>query len=110
MNTPRQELEARVAVAVNKLFSPAPPAPYVRPCLDSRHGDFQTNAALVQAKESKKNPREVALQLAEALVLEDVAEKPEIAGPGFLNFRLKPEYLAGQVTRRLNDERLGIPK
>ena len=52
MNTPRQELEARVAQAVTQLFRPAPSAPYVRPCPDSRHGDFQTNTALVQAKEA----------------------------------------------------------
>src|SRR5271154_1635646 len=102
MNTPRQEMEARVAQTVTKLFSPAPPAPYVRPCPDSRHGDFQTNVALVQGKEAKANPREIAVKLAEALELNGVAEKPEIAGPGFLNFRLTPNYLAGQVTQRWN--------
>jgi len=109
MNTPRQELEARVARAVNQLFSPAPPAPYVRPCLDSRHGDFQTNAALVQAKEAKANPRELALKLAGIIDLEGVAEKPEIAGPGFLNFRLKPDYLARQIVQLRGDDRLGVP-
>ncbi len=110
MNTPRQELEARVSQAVQKLFSPVPPAPYVRPCPDSRHGDFQTNAALVGAKEAKANPRELAAKLAEVINLEGVAETPEIAGPGFLNFRLKPEYLARQVTQRWTDDRLGIPR
>ena len=109
MNTPRQEIEARVAQAVHKLFSPAPAAPYVRPCPDERHGDFQTNVALVQAKEAKANPRELAAKLAEALELDDVAEKPEIAGPGFLNIRLKTDYLAKQVTERWSDDRLGIP-
>lgn len=109
MNTPRQELEARVAQAVHKLFSPAPPAPYVRPCPDARHGDFQTNVALVQAKEAKANPRELAVKLAETLEIDDIAEKPEIAGPGFLNLRLKPDYLAQQITKRWNDDRLGIP-
>ena len=67
MNTPRQEIEARVASAVEKLFSPAPPTPYVRPCLDSRHGDFQTNAALVFGKIMKKNPVELARHLAEVV-------------------------------------------
>jgi arginyl-tRNA synthetase len=109
MNTPRQELEARVAQAVHASFSPVPPAPYIRPCPDSRHGDFQTNAALVLAKETQANPREIAARLAEALVLDDVAEKPEIAGPGFLNFRLKPGYLATQIMRRWADARLGVP-
>jgi len=108
MNTPRQELEARVASAVEKLFSPAPPAPYVRPCLDSRHGDFQTNVALVFAKIMKADPMDLARQLAEVVYVKDVAEKPEIAAPGFLNFRLKPEYLAQQVTARWGDVRLGV--
>jgi len=108
MNTPRQELEARVADAVHKLFSPGPPAPYVRPCLDSRHGDFQTNAALVYAKQTKADPGDLARKLAEAIDLKDVAEKPEIAGPGFLNFRLKPDYLAQEVARRWSDDRLGV--
>lgn len=108
MNTPRQELEARVAQAVHKLFSPAPSAPYVRPCPDARHGDFQTNVALVQAKEAKANPRELAVQLSVALEIDDIAEKPEIAGPGFLNFRLKPVYLARQIVQRWGDARLGI--
>jgi len=108
MNTPRQELEARVVSAVEKLFSPAPPKPYVRPCLDARHGDFQTNVALVFGKIMRANPLELARQLAEVVFVRDIAEKPEVAAPGFLNFRLKPAYLAGQITQRWSDDRLGI--
>ena len=88
MNTPRQELEARVARAVTGLFLPAPPAPYVRPCPDPRHGDLQTNVALVLGKTSGRNPREIAEQLRAAIELEGIAGPAEIAGPGFLNFRL----------------------
>jgi len=109
MNTPRQELEARVARAAHKVFASVPPAPFVRPCPDPHHGDFQTNVALVQAKEMKANPREIALQLIEALALQDIAETPEIAGPGFLNFRLKSSYLAQQIHSRSMDARLGVP-
>lgn len=109
MNTPRQELEARVAHAVGRIFSPAPAGPCVRPCPDARHGDFQTNAALVLGKEMKGNPREIAAQLAEAIDLAGICEKPEIAGPGFLNFRLTPDYLARQIAARWNDDRLGVP-
>jgi len=109
MNTPRQELEARVARAVAKLFDPAPPAPYVRPCPDPRHGDFQTNAALVQAKLAQRNPRELAEELRAALDLEGIAEPAEIAGPGFLNFRLSTRYLEQEVTARWADQRVGVP-
>jgi arginyl-tRNA synthetase len=110
MNTPRQEIEARVAQAVTKIFSPIPPAPYVRPCADSRHGDFQTNVALVYGKQSKANPVDIAKQLAAAMNLKDIAEEPEIAGPGFLNFRLKPDYLAQRLGEIANDPRLGIAR
>jgi arginyl-tRNA synthetase len=110
MNTPRQELEARVARAVTTLFLPAPPAPYVRPCPDPRHGDFQTNAAMVQAKLTQGNPREIAEQLRDAIDLDGIAGKAEIAGPGFLNLRLTPDYLNRQVVERWNDLRLGVPK
>jgi arginyl-tRNA synthetase len=108
MNTPRQELEARVAAAVTKLFTPAPPAPYVRPCPDTRHGDFQTNAALVQAKIAQRNPREVAEELRAALDLAGIAEPAEIAGPGFLNFRLTTGYLNEQIVERWDNRRLGV--
>jgi arginyl-tRNA synthetase len=109
MNTPRQEMEARVAQAVNKLFAPAPSAPYVRPCLDACHGDFQTNVALVYAKQTKANPVDIARQLAEVIELEDMADKPEIAGPGFLNFRLRTAYLNRQMMELTINDRLGIP-
>ncbi|HUB66241.1 MAG TPA: arginine--tRNA ligase [Candidatus Methylacidiphilales bacterium] len=108
MNTPRQELEARVEQAVTKLFSPAPPGPYVRPCPDPRHGNFQTNVALVQAREAVANPRELATQLVETLEWGDVTKLPGIAEPGFINFNLKDEYVAYQLTRRWVDERLGL--
>jgi arginyl-tRNA synthetase len=110
MNTPRQELETRVGAAVARLFAPAPPAPFVRPCLEPRHGDFQTNAALVFGKTMKANPVDLAKQLAEVVYVKDIAEAPEIAGPGFLNFRLKPEYLAQQISARWGDARLGVPR
>jgi arginyl-tRNA synthetase len=64
---------------------------------------------MVFAKEAKANPREVAAKLMAALELSDIAETPEIAGPGFLNFRLKPEYLAAQVAARAADGRIGVP-
>jgi len=110
MNTPRQELEARVAATVTKLFPSPPPAPYVRPCPDPRHGDFQTNAALVQAKIAQRNPREVAEELRAALDLDGIAEPAEIAGPGFLNFRLTTDYLNKQIVERWNDRRLGVSR
>jgi arginyl-tRNA synthetase len=109
MKTPRQDLEERVARAVHSLFVSAPLPPYVRPCPDPRHGDFQTNVALVQAREAKANPRDLAVQLADTIDWKDISEEPQIAGPGFLNFRLKASYLTVQIEKRSSDARLGIP-
>ncbi len=56
------------------------------------HGDFATNVALANARVFKRNPREVAVNLVEALDTPFVA-KAEVAGPGFVNFWLTPEAL-----------------
>ncbi len=109
MKTPRQEVEAIVAATAQTLYGADVSAgPYVRPCPDTRHGDFQTNLAMVQAKKAGKNPRELAQQIVDALAEHSVFEKPEIAGPGFVNFRLKAGYCAAQTHARSQDQRLGI--
>ena len=59
---------------------------------DSEHGDFATNVALANAKAFRRNPREVAGKLAEAVDAPFV-DRAEVAGPGFINFWLTPEAL-----------------
>ncbi|PTX94696.1 arginine--tRNA ligase [Verrucomicrobia bacterium LW23] len=110
--TPRQEVETLVAQVVTQLFGDrAVPGPYVRPCPDTRHGDFQTNVAMVQAKSEKANPRDLAAKVVAALGENDIIAAPEIAGPGFVNFRLKDKYVGANVLSRLHDtERLGCGK
>ncbi len=63
------------------------------------HGDWSTNAALVSAKALAANPREVASKLVEALEAAGVdhVEALEIAGPGFVNFRLGPSWTAAAI-------------
>jgi arginyl-tRNA synthetase len=62
------------------------------------HGDFSSNVALQLAKALKKNPRELANALVLKVPLEgDFMERPEVAGPGFINFRLKAGTKAGVV-------------
>lgn len=60
-----------------------------------QHGDWSTNVALVVAKPAGRNPRELGQQLADALVAAEVAhvDRIEIAGPGFVNFHLRPTWL-----------------
>lgn len=57
---------------------------------DLSHGDFATNAAMVLAKAAKKNPREIATKLAEILSVKDEIDAVDVAGPGFINFKMNP--------------------
>lgn len=64
----------------------------VRPC-DPKFGDYQSNALMSLAKQRKLNPRQLATDVVAKLDLSAVCEKVEIAGAGFLNFRLKNSLL-----------------
>ena len=70
----------------------------VTPAADARFGDYQANAAMTLAKARRTNPRALAAQMVAALQadpeLQTISAPPEIAGAGFINFRLKPEFLA----------------
>jgi arginyl-tRNA synthetase len=69
------------------------------------HGDFSCNAAMMLSKKLKKNPRQIADDIISNLEYdEDVIEKIEIAGPGFINFFFTPEYKAQIVTQILKEK------
>ena len=70
---------------------------------DRSHGDFSCNVAMLLAKPAKSNPRALAQALVEALPPSDVLAAVEIAGPGFLNFRLAESAWQGQL-RTILDE------
>jgi arginyl-tRNA synthetase len=78
------------------------------PATDPRFGDYQTNAALVVGKQRGENPREVAEKIVGNLNVGDVCEPPVIAGPGFINFTLRPGAVAEKTASVLSDERLGV--
>jgi arginyl-tRNA synthetase len=85
-------------------------AAIVRPATDPKFGDYQANGVMALAKQIKTNPRKLAEAVVEQLDLSDLCEPPEIAGPGFINLRLKPQYVAGQLLRihAETPDRLGI--
>ena len=83
-------------------------SPSVTPAADLRFGDYQTNAAMVLAKQVRTNPREFAAKVVENLDVADVSAQPEIAGPGFINFRILPEEWARRLASMLEDDRLGV--
>lgn len=102
-------LEQRLAVALAGLVeNPASFASLVRPAQDARYGDYQANCAMPLAKLLGRKPVEVARQIVERLPLEDMLHPPEIAGPGFINLRLRQEWLARQLQEMAQGERLGV--
>src|ERR1700736_2740306 len=69
----------------------------VEPPRDPAHGDLSTNAAMVYAREAKKsfaNPRQLAVEIAAALADNPDVAEAEVAGPGFINIRVKPAVFA----------------
>lgn len=71
--------------------------PAIRPSQNPTFGDYQANFAMGLAKQVGANPREIATKVVAALDVSDIAEAPEVAGPGFVNIRLKPNALADML-------------
>jgi arginyl-tRNA synthetase len=78
----------------------------VRPCPDPKFGDYQSNALMALAKARKLNPRQLATDVLVKLDVSRWCEKVEIAGAGFLNFRLKPEAIAQTLQAAVRGEHL----
>ncbi|WP_328646851.1 arginine--tRNA ligase [Amycolatopsis sp. NBC_00348] len=72
--------------------------------------DYQANLAMSLGKKLGRPPREVATLIAEAVELDGIADAPEIAGQGFLNFVLRKAWLESRTAAVLGDTRLGVPK
>jgi arginyl-tRNA synthetase len=77
----------------------AMPAIEVERTRDAAHGDFATNIALQLAKPARKNPRQLAQALVDALPASDLISKVEIAGPGFINFHLSTAAYQQELSR-----------
>jgi arginyl-tRNA synthetase len=107
MADPQQVLAQRVHDAIVASFGPdyGDADPLIRA---SSFADFQANVALPLGKRLRRPPREVAAELAGRLDVSDVCEPPEVSGPGFINFRLRDEWIADQASRMLDDPRLGL--
>jgi arginyl-tRNA synthetase len=83
----------------------------VLPSQDAKHGDYQANCAMPLGKRLAKPPREIAARLVAGLDVVEFCETPEIAGPGFINLRLKDKWLSEQLSATSADvERLGVAK
>ena len=83
----------------------------VLPSQDAKFGDYQANCAMPLGKRLGKPPREIAAQLVAGLDVAEFCEPPEIAGPGFINVKLKDDWLSARLSDTSSDvERLGVAK
>lgn len=113
MQTITAQLDTKFRDAIKRAFN-IDADPILVPSANEKFGDYQANAAMSLAKTlsektgQKTNPRQVAEQIKSNLELDDIASEVSIAGPGFINVRLSPAWLAKQLQSIAKDDRLGV--
>ncbi|WP_159872205.1 MULTISPECIES: arginine--tRNA ligase [unclassified Raoultella] len=101
-------LSEKVSHALIAAGAPADCEPQVRQSAKIQFGDYQANGVMAVAKKLGVAPRQLAEQVLSHLDLNGIANKVEIAGPGFINIFLDPAFLAANVSQALSAERLGV--
>jgi arginyl-tRNA synthetase len=100
-------LQERIQLALKDLVpDPAPYVSMVKASQDPKHGDYQVNCAMGLKKVLGKEPRAIAQEIIDRLPKDDLFDQVEIAGPGFINFRLKTAAkldIIGRVLREGKD-------
>jgi arginyl-tRNA synthetase len=116
MPSVKRLLDQRVTAAMRAAYPDVTDAPaVVMSAGDPKFGDYQANGAMGLAKRVKAKPRDVAEKIVANLILDadflGLCDKPEIAGPGFINLRLRPDWVIreiGAINKPVGDDRLGV--
>jgi arginyl-tRNA synthetase len=104
----RAFLEELASEAIEQAHGVRAPAA-LRPA-EPAHGDYQVNGVMALAKQRKAKPRDLAEPVAVALAKHEAIAQAEVAGPGFINLRLDPAWLARELLAQARDvERDGVP-
>jgi len=104
----RAELENLVQVWAQTHYPQVGTGPWVRPCADPRHGHFQTHLPMVAGKQTGTNPCDIATRLANECAPPQNWAVPEVAGSGFVNYRVNPSAVAVAIDKLRQDPGLGI--
>src|SRR5262245_59008450 len=107
MPTIEQLLEEKTSQAIAVVTGSSASA-LINPTANPQFGDYQANGVMAVAKARKMNPRELAQKVIAQFNVHDIPATWEIAGPGFINFRLDPTWLGRTILASASDERLGI--
>jgi arginyl-tRNA synthetase len=123
-------LEERISAAMSAVTGIEKCAAIVKPATDARFGDYQANGVMALVRQLKTNPKllriyewdnlgvkdvlpppKLAQKVVSKLDIGDICEPPQVAGPGFINLRLKAEFVAGELLEINKDAAsLGIEK
>ena len=90
--------------------NPTEPAQRVSISREPQLGDYQANIAMPLAKPLGLKPLDIARRLCDRLEIDDICEPPEIAGPGFINLKLRDTFIAEQLSKAVTDERFGVDR
>jgi len=90
-------LEEKISAAMAAVTGQKDCAAIVSPATDPKFGDYQANGIMALAKKLKKNPHKLAEEVVNNLEVSDICEPPEVAGPGFINMRLKAGFVANNL-------------
>lgn len=106
----RELLNEKVLLAMRACGLPEDLPALIAPGKKAGFGDYQANCAMGAAKVMGSNPRELAARIVEQLQLAEIANKIEIAGPGFINIDLNPAWLGQQIAEAQVHARMGITR
>ncbi len=112
MNSTLEQLKTRFTQALVLAFGShfTQTDPMVVPASNPKFGDYQSNVSLSLAKQLGQPPRMIAEKIVKHLDVTDICQTPMIAGPGFINLTLEPEYLTKQLNAIQIDPRLGLER
>ena len=100
-------LSDRFTQAINAMGISDAPIPLSRSTKPD-FGEYQFNGAMALAKQLRQKPRDIAQQILDHVTLDDIAQKLEIAGPGFINIHLKDTWLSAWCEKALSDSKLTV--
>jgi arginyl-tRNA synthetase len=112
MKTVKDQLEEKISAAMQAYAPGAGICPaIVQPSTNPQFGDYQVNGVMPLAKTIKANPVQSAQEIVLRMDVSKICERPEVAGPGFINLRLKSDFVAKSLLEVNKDPaNLGIEK
>lgn len=110
MHLPNLLTQRFAAAIAGMVDDPQTYASMIRATTDPNHGDYQANCAMPLSKQVGTSPRDVAADLVAKIQIDDICESPEVAGPGFINLKLRDSFLVDFLKGMLGDARCQIPE